>query len=262
MDNSPPIQSGVDAYNIIARDKKIPIIGVQRDDNITARNIKLPILGGEGIYNLNGSMICSAGFGAKNKDREEYFIITSGHCAKTILNATFNLYNWNEKTIGSTIGYMLRYQTDPIDIGAILISSDQYKPSMLIRNTDTIQNKVLIIYDVSVSSSYGTHLCKSGVITKVTCGYVKGLNGFFTDRKKQFKGQLIFTTIFASNGDSGGPGFSYKQDLRSVSLNSITVGGFNTAGVTISLYLPIEQMEQFLSNDNLEIILADNTNFF
>ncbi|KAF0427128.1 serine protease [Gigaspora margarita] len=253
------IQNDVDVYNIIARDIKTPVIDVQSDDNITARNIKLPILGGEGIYNLDDHLECSAGFGAKRKDKEDYFIIIAGHCTKTKFNTIFKLFSWNENTTGPTIGFMLRHQIEPIDIGAIFIGSDKYEPSMLIRNTDTVQNKELITYDVSVSSSYGTHLCKSGRTTHVTCGYVKGLNGFFTDNKKQFNGQLTFTNIFGEKGDSGGPGFSYKQDLRSVSLNSITVGGVNSAGVQLHILLPIEPMEQFFRNDNLEIILYDNT---
>ncbi|KAF0555235.1 hypothetical protein F8M41_017623 [Gigaspora margarita] len=258
LNKSHPIQSDADEYNIIAKDIKTPIIGVQNDDNITVRDIKLPILGGEGIYNLDDHLVCSAGFGAKRKDKEDYFIITAGHCTKTKFNTIFKLYSWNENTTGPTIGFMLRHQIEPIDIGAIFIGSDKYKPSMLIRNTDTIQNKELTTYDVSVSSSYGTHLCKSGRTTHVTCGYVKGLNGFFTDNKKQFNGQLIFTNIFGGKGDSGGPGFSYKQDLRSVSLNSITVAGVNVGMVQLHILLPIEPMEQFLRNDNLEIILANN----
>ncbi|RIB13700.1 hypothetical protein C2G38_2144402 [Gigaspora rosea] len=259
LNKSHPIQSDADEYNIIAKDIKTPIIGVHNDDNITVRDIKLPILGGEGIYNLDDHLACSAGFGAKRKDKEDYFIITAGHCTKTKYNTIFKLYSWNENTTGPTIGFMLRHQIEPIDIGAIFIGSDKYKVSMLIRNTDTIQNKELTTYDVSVSSSYGTHLCKSGRTTHVTCGYVKGLNGFFTDNKKQFNGQLIFTNIFGGKGDSGGPGFSYKQDLRIVSLNSITIAVVNSAGVQLHILLPIEPMEQFLRNDNLEIILANNT---
>ncbi|RIB15523.1 hypothetical protein C2G38_1573177 [Gigaspora rosea] len=111
---------------------------------------------------------------------------------------------------------MSNHQTEPIDVGVIFIGSDKYKPSMLIRNTDTTQNKELVTYDVSVSSSYGTHLCKSGRTTHVTCGYLKGLNGFYTNNKNQLFSQLTFTNIFGEKGDSGGPGFSYKQDLRSV----------------------------------------------
>ncbi|CAG8845554.1 35255_t:CDS:1, partial [Gigaspora margarita] len=44
---------------------------------------------------------------------------------KTSFNAFFKLYSWDEKnTTGTIIGYMLRHQTEPIDISAIFIGSD------------------------------------------------------------------------------------------------------------------------------------------
>ncbi|CAG8503461.1 10943_t:CDS:2 [Cetraspora pellucida] len=213
-------------------------------DDITIRTIATPILGGDGIINKVEDKLCSVGFWAKSKDLKTDYIVTAKHCALRP-NSFFNHIQWNKTTDISyfTLGYMLQ-NFKSFDIGLIaFIGHYTFKLEMTIRNVDSA-NSQLIIYDDEAVSSYGAHICKSGYTTHVTCGFIKGFNGFFINERSQFNSQAIFSTAKVIKGDSGGTVFSYKQNLRHASLNGITNIGGEDSNNYIHGYLPIKTISR------------------
>ncbi|KAF0502316.1 hypothetical protein F8M41_019836 [Gigaspora margarita] len=137
---------------------------------------------------------CTMGFLARDQANVNY-IATAGHCLRT----------------------------EPIDFGLIKIDGDII-PNQNIRNTDSEQYKELLMEDDIALTSNGVHLCLSGLYSHVICGYVKSLNGF-TSSGIAFCENIFIVSLFHQFGDSGGPLFSFKQDLIHVSLNGILTGG-------------------------------------
>ncbi|KAF0415455.1 hypothetical protein F8M41_007633 [Gigaspora margarita] len=119
---------------------------------------------------------------------------------------------------------------DKYDFGLINITGSQALQSMttLIRNTDSINYPQLIIKGGIRITSYGAHVCKSGWRSHVTCGYIRGFNTISTKGDDIISKHLIFygkdTYQIACSGDSGGPVFSYLQNLKTVGLSGIHSG--------------------------------------
>ncbi|KAF0469048.1 hypothetical protein F8M41_025663 [Gigaspora margarita] len=95
------------------------------------------------------------------------------------------------------------------------------------RNDEADQYKELIITDDALASSVGTHICKSGHNTHLSCGYVFGLNWIYIEEKDDTNMDLIITDVYGDGGDSGGTVFSFvsPQNLDSVVGRGIIVGG-------------------------------------
>ncbi|RIB18900.1 trypsin-like cysteine/serine peptidase domain-containing protein [Gigaspora rosea] len=170
--------------------------------------------------------MCSAGFWARNATNPDIkYVVTAGHC---FLNAPDNLnfYNhrpWNSqdwKRKGSNfVGKAEKYFIEPFDADLIFVEVD----------------------DILVPS-VGAHLCKSGYVTHVSCGYIKSFNGFFI-YEFSFGRKFIFDTSESRGGDSGGTAFSY-QNLSRVSL----IGVHSASGFDISVTTPLRTLL-----DNFEI---------
>ncbi|KAF0514425.1 hypothetical protein F8M41_017603 [Gigaspora margarita] len=201
--------------------------------------ISAVLINGDGLVNRFKKTICSAGFWARNAtDPDINYVVTAGHC---FLNAPGNLnfYNhrsWNSqdwKRKGSNfVGKAEKYFIKPFDAGLIFVEGN-YKPSMVIRNTDSdLFTELWIMNDILVPS-VGAHLCKTGYVTHVTCGHIKSFNGFFIN-EFSFGRAFIFDTSESRGGDSGGTAFSY-QDLRHVSL----IGVHSASGFDISVTTPL-----------------------
>ncbi|RIB25124.1 hypothetical protein C2G38_2031333 [Gigaspora rosea] len=212
----------------------ICIPNTNNNNIISQNNMKLEnrndivnyILAGDGIYVYNrlNYTSCSAGFWAKARFLQNTnFIVTAGHCYR--LNASYYLFPWNATEVGDYIGKMFLHYLSPMDFGLIHMSSN-VKPVANIRNTDSKEYPQLIIKDHIVVSSNGAHLCISGFHAHVKCGYVKALSGFTTVDGKEYNETIFVVSMQARKGDSGGPVFSYNQDLIHASLNGILKGGF------------------------------------
>ncbi|KAF0476150.1 S1 family peptidase [Gigaspora margarita] len=214
--------------------------------------IKRKILNGEVIFNELIRM-CSVGFWAKNNKNENLnYIVTAGHCCVD-RSQYFHHLPWNYRRIyGSTrVGEMIESSNNvKYDFCLVNVTEDVNLPTV-IRNTDSEYYDELFIEGGKNITSYGSHLCKSGQITHVTCGYVKGLNAF----SLLPAGQMITDLIVASKeffetvcqGDSGGPAFSYLQDLSTVSLNAMTIRVWND----LSIFLPLHVI---LSKGEVELV--------
>ncbi|CAG8802361.1 42369_t:CDS:2, partial [Gigaspora margarita] len=109
------------------------------------------------------------------------------------------------------------------DIGIIDVENEDFSPRSAIRNTDD-QYKELIIVDGVPVFSHGVHICKSGITSHFTCGYVQGLNGIYSTGD-HFALEVIITSTDVEGGDSGGPVLSFvsPQDLFSVVVHGIII---------------------------------------
>ncbi|KAF0488519.1 hypothetical protein F8M41_022261 [Gigaspora margarita] len=113
---------------------------------------------------------------------------------------------------------------DRYDFGLINITDSTYLKSMttFIKNTDSKSHPELIMGDGIEVTSYGSHACKSGWRSHVTCGYIKGLGTITTDSKgRAFKDHIYYNKSafqISCAGDSGGSVYSYLQDLKTVGL--------------------------------------------
>ncbi|KAF0537297.1 S1 family peptidase [Gigaspora margarita] len=163
------------------------------------------ILAGDGIDMDIG--ICSAGFLARSHQNINY-IATAGHCYNP---GSYYLLPWNSTMPTALIGKMQDdYLLEPIDFGLINIEYPNIQPVPSVRNTDSEQYKELPIEDIISVSSNGAHLCISGFISHVRCGYVAALNGFTSDGE-DYNNNIFVVNVRSVQGDSGGPIFSYKD---------------------------------------------------
>ncbi|RIB24228.1 hypothetical protein C2G38_2032057 [Gigaspora rosea] len=221
------------------------------------------ILAGDGlnIYErtTRNSTKCSVGFWAKNRLNPNFnFIATAGHCFRQ--NAFYYLLPWNStnENFKYYVGEMIIYYQSPIDFGLISISSNSnVTPVANIRNTDSKKYAQLQIKDNIVVSSNGAHLCISGLRSHVKCGYVKALSGFAsTVDEKEFIENLFVVSMYIIEGDSGGPIFSYNQDLIYASLNGILLGSFDydINGDINNAIIQVQPIDFILNNTAIKVV--------
>ncbi|KAF0531904.1 serine protease [Gigaspora margarita] len=228
-------------------------------------NIVKKILAGDGIdvYDDKTKTIlkdCSVGFWARDQANINY-IATAGHCLRT--GTSYYHLPWDppENYSLSFIGSMTKYRLEPIDFGIIKLDAaeDDIKPEPSIRNTDSERYKQLLIEDDIAVTSNGVHLCRSGVITHVMCGYVKSLNGFTTNGIVYHE-NIFVVSAGSKGGDSGGPIFSFKQDLIHVSLNGILTSGLGNFDDDINGIIGVITMSSiyFIFNDISIVTVTPN----
>ncbi|KAF0378924.1 streptogrisin [Gigaspora margarita] len=190
------------------------------------------ILAGDGLYIYEPSnrsvYTCSAGFWATNQFHTSIsYIVTAGHCFKQDASYWYLPWNSSEENAKYYIGKMIVHTLSPADFGLIVMNGN-ITPIANIRNTDSREYPQLRIKDHIVVSSNGAHLCISGLNSHVKCGYVNALSGFAsTIDRKDYIENIFVVNMYALKGDSGGPVFSYNQDLTHVSLNGILLGSFD-----------------------------------
>ncbi|RIB22029.1 hypothetical protein C2G38_2033929 [Gigaspora rosea] len=216
------------------------------------RMIKRRILNGEVIFNEIDRM-CSVGFWSKNNKNEDLnYIVTAGHCCVDRSQLFYHLpWNYRRSQDSTQVGEMIESINNfKYEFCLVNITEDVYLPTV-IRNTDSEDYRELIIEGGKNITSYSNHLCKSGHITHVTCGYVKELKAVSVHPSGQINMGLIiaskefFETVCL--GDSGGPAFSYLQDLSTASLNAITI----IVWYDLSIFLPLHII---LSKGGVELV--------
>ncbi|CAG8759103.1 9757_t:CDS:2 [Cetraspora pellucida] len=242
--NNQPFISSLMRYNplmtIYSKHPPGPDIS-KRQSKIGRRDISKRIFSGDGLYNAVGNFECSAGFLAKSKDLKDY-IVTAGHCIiKSDTRRSNDFYHspWDRPPSNETLNYIgesIFSSIAPYDFGLIQVFGSDSKLSLSeVKNIDYIRFPQLFITKVLAVSSYGIHICKAGFTTHLTCGHVKGTNGIAI-YDGNIKRTLIITDNISEVGDSGGSVFSFAQDLRSVELLGITIGGTSTE----SFVLPVD----------------------
>ncbi|KAF0534170.1 hypothetical protein F8M41_010092 [Gigaspora margarita] len=111
-------------------------------------------------------------------------------------------------------------------------------------NDDAEQYKELIIINGGPIFSHYSHICKSGFVTHLTCGYVLGFEGIFygTEETDQ-TAQLIITDMYGLLGDAGGPVFSFAsmENFHSVDINDtiVTAGPGKCAAQSLDTILNV-----------------------
>ncbi|KAF0555238.1 hypothetical protein F8M41_017626 [Gigaspora margarita] len=147
-----------------------------------------------------------------------------------------------------------------MDFGLIYISNKNVTPVPCIRNTDSIQYKELLIEDHIVVSSIGAHLCISAIYSHVKCGYVKALSGFTEamDGDGWFE-NIFIVSMYVLRGNSGGPIFSYKQDLIHTSLNGILSAGYDydINGDINNAIIEVMPIDFIISQTGINVVTAN-----
>ncbi|CAG8788535.1 16648_t:CDS:2, partial [Dentiscutata erythropus] len=214
--------------------------------SISRRDLNLKILSGEGLINLFNDLGCSVGFWARDKKNANLnYIVTAGHCSsklsRLVDTENFAHMAW-DSTERNLLGRMVESKNiGKYDFGLIDITGSKFLKSVttLIRNTDSEKYSELIIERGIQIVSHGAHVCKSGFSSHVTCGYIKGLITISTFLEGiPFKDFVFYgkdTFQISCGGDSGGPLFSYLQNLNTVGLSGIHIGGIGD----FSIFLPL-----------------------
>ncbi|RIB24491.1 hypothetical protein C2G38_2241995 [Gigaspora rosea] len=150
--------------------------------------------------------------------------VTAGHCYNRDTSNKYFHMPWGSEPTTYFIGQMVYHSVLKYDFGLIEFRGTHTNPRPMIRNLDSSRYRELHMRDTTQVSSHGVHLCKSGLITQVTCGYVRAFDGISISNGL-FKTDLIITDMYSYRGDSGSPVYFYSENLDTVSLNGILYGG-------------------------------------
>ncbi|RIB26687.1 hypothetical protein C2G38_2030019 [Gigaspora rosea] len=206
---------------------------IRRDVN--SREIVVNVFGGDGVYNeAEGGVMCSIGYWLKHQQTSDnLYITTAGHCYDDESPGENYFYYtpWNSELHVLPIG-PIQFESRAYgfyDVAVIIVENEDLNPQFVIRNDDADQYRELIILNDRPLSSHYAHICKSGVITHLTCGYVLGFDGVFYGIEENYKVvELIVTDLYGLLGDAGGSVFSFAspRNLNSVDAHGavVTVG--------------------------------------
>ncbi|RIB05418.1 hypothetical protein C2G38_2253816 [Gigaspora rosea] len=218
------------------------IIRPRRRD-VNSRDLVVNVFGGDGVYNeAGGGVMCSIGCWLKHQQhlRNDFYITTAGHCYDNgeIPDENYFYYTpWNSDSHVLPIGSIEFQSNGFYDFAIIRVENEDLNPQFVIRNDDADQYRELIIINGTINdtindaiiSSHYAHICKSGVITHLTCGYVLGFDGVFYGIEKNYiVFELIVTDLYGLLGDAGGSVFSFASpdNLLAVDVHGtvVTVG--------------------------------------
>ncbi|MGB3437856.1 MAG: S1 family peptidase [Actinophytocola sp.] len=148
-------------------------------------------LDGGDAYNYGS---CSAGFNLRNPSTGQGFLLTAGHCVSTGSTVT----GQDGTTLGTTVASFFPTYDDA------LIRNDNPGYWIQGRWVDTNPSNGGIITVSGYSDSpVGTYMCKSGITTKWTCGYITGKNETVNYSQGAVYGMTRHSAC-VEPGDSGG----------------------------------------------------------
>ncbi|KAF0534074.1 hypothetical protein F8M41_010248 [Gigaspora margarita] len=203
--------------------------------DVNSRHLVVNVFSGDGVYNLaGGGSLCSVGFWLKHQYLQNHFYITTAfHCYENEVHGANYFYHtpWNSNLHELPIGpaqYEGR-EYGAYDFVVILVENEDLNPQFVIRNDDAVKYRELIIINDELISSHYAHICKSGVMTHLTCGYVLGFDGvFYGIEQNDLTVELIVTDLYGLLGDTGWSVFSFAspEDLSLVNGHGtvVTVG--------------------------------------
>ncbi|RIB12663.1 hypothetical protein C2G38_2041635 [Gigaspora rosea] len=179
------------------------IIRPRRRD-VNSRDLEVKVFGGDGVYNkAAGHCYDIESYG------ENYFY--------------YSPWNSNSNALLPIGGVEYESKADGFyDFVVIRVENVDLNPQFIIRNDDDQYRELIIINNGLISSHYA-HICKSGVITHLTCGYVLGFDGaFYGIEENDDVFELIITDLYGFLGDAGGSVFSFAS-LNTVNVHGIVV---------------------------------------
>jgi streptogrisin C len=137
---------------------------------------------------------CSAGFNLRNPSTGQGFVLTAGHCVSTGSTVT----GQDGTTLGTTMSSWFPSYDDA------LIRNDN--PSYWIQgpwvDTNPSNGGIVTVSGYS-DSPVGTYMCKSGITTKWTCGYITGKDETVNYAQGAVYGMTRHSAC-VEPGDSGG----------------------------------------------------------
>ncbi|KAF0557221.1 S1 family peptidase [Gigaspora margarita] len=228
-----------------------------RRRDVNSRDLVVKVSGGDGVYNeAGGGVMCSIGCWLKHqRTSDNLYITTAGHCYDEGSDENYFYYSpWNSNSHVLPIGSIqFESRADGFyDFAVIIVENENLDPQFIIRNDDADQYRELIIINDGLISSHYAHICKSGVITHLTCGYVLGFDGVFygIEENNNKVVELIITDLYGLSGDAGGSVFSFasSENLHSVGVHGIVV----TVGPGISAVQSLDTILYFV-HDKLGI---------
>ena len=179
--------------------------------------------GGDGI---NGNS-CSAGFNLRNPSTGARYLLTAGHC----VNAGTTLRGQGNVAFGTVLESWFPSYDDAIA---------RYNDNGLWTQGPWVDtnpsNGGIITTTGSTDAPVGTIVCKSGITTKFTCGYIRGKNETVHYDSGETVYGLTRHSACVEPGDSGGANVSY-------------IGGrYRAEGVTSGASLIIDQCRSSCSS--------------
>lgn len=200
-----------------------------------------PMVGGTRIFADTTGNFCSTGWGIKNVDNANTFVLTSGHCFYNPTSKT----GWNHGrccvTLIQPIGayhsdsYFTNSKCDCGFVSLFVISDASAKlhlESEIIRTMTSVQSPG--------NDAVGDFVCKSGHTSEVSCGTInRRLATISNPDGRTFINQRE-ASYFSNKGDSGGSVFT---DWK---IKGITVS--KTLNDQYSYYSHIGTMEEYFPN--------------
>lgn len=187
----------------------------------------------DGGDEINGN--CSAGFNLRNPSTGQGYLLTAGHC----VSAGSYVYSR-----GIWFGTTLESWYPGLD-DAIIRKDNSYWYQGPWVDTNPSNGGYVNVYGYS-DAPVGTLICKSGITTKLTCGYIRGKNETVT-----YTGGLVLYGLTRHDacvepGDSGGANYQYAstRTAEGVTSGASLYGTAKRCGSavgqpTVSWYFPI-----------------------
>ncbi|RIB10990.1 hypothetical protein C2G38_2262678 [Gigaspora rosea] len=203
---------------------------------IEKRNIQDKVLDGDGLHNIEGNPVCSAGLWMRDANNpNKNYLATAGHCARyQPLNNQGFVDFYHIPWIFSPptyryIGPLTQYSFSPYDFGLIEAICPNTSITTIINNFPSRIYRELFIKEVKSITTIGVHVCKSGYTSYATCGFVLNINakiiGLDVDNNTSVKEGMMLTNLYFDEGDSGSPVYQYSKSLPYVPVVGIGIVG-------------------------------------
>lgn len=190
----------------------------------------------DGGDQINGGS-CSAGFNLRNPTTGKGYLLTAGHCVS--LNQTVTGQG------GSTFGKVVSRWFPTYDDALIEATNPAYWIQGPWVDTNPSNGGFINITGYT-DAPVGTYVCKSGVKTKLTCGYITGKDETVTFDGVNTVYGLTRHSACVEKGDSGGASYAPGTPNRAegVTSGAVLYGtglrcGSAVGQPTISWYFPI-----------------------
>lgn len=189
----------------------------------------------DGGDEINGAT-CSAGFNLRSPSTGQGYLLTAGHCVSA--GQTVYGQGWN------TFGTVSERWFPGVD-DALIRKTNSYWTQGPWIDTNPSNGGYVNVYGFT-DAPVGTLICKSGIKTKLTCGYIRGKDETVTFDGVNTVYGLTRHDACVEKGDSGGANYQYAstRTAEGVSSGASLYGTAKRCGSavgqpTVSWYFPI-----------------------
>ena len=232
--NTIQIQMPIDKLDKVRRSQGSPPIGADgvRDAarKIVSRQVGIDVMndddevafeaygrtGGAALYS-SGSPICTSGFVVKARTSTALGVLTAAHCGTP-------LYHENSVLLSQLIGHIGQWG-DWQFMHSMVMMDGKFRSDWGMYNS---------AYNVG-SPSKGDYICKFGISSGKTCGYIADPDACITIDGTLGCSYVTTTSYMSAPGDSGGPWF-----------NGTTAIGIHTGGSPLGGYSVFTRLDRAL----------------